>query len=307
MSSRTPDRLALMETFVRIVEAGSLSAAAAQLGTSQPTISRRLHALEGALSVRLLQRTTHAIQLTAAGQRCLGRAREVLAGWQGFEAELRGEGEAPSGLLRVVAPHAFGQQQLVGPLVAFLRRYAGVTVEWRLHDGPVRFVEDGIDCQISVGAPAGGDSVVARKISEVQRIVVAAPSVLLPGKATASPAALETLPWLALAPYYRRAVRLVSDRGEMASLRLRPRLVTDSLFALREAVRQGLGVAVMSEWIVAEDVVAGTLRHLVPRWHAEPLAVYVAYPQARFQPAKLRAFVEAMRTALLPTAARTGG
>lgn len=290
------DRLGLMETFVRIVEAGSLSAASVQLGTSQPTISRRLNALEDALGVRLLQRTTHAIQLTAAGERYLARARELLAEWHSFEAGLRGEGDAPSGLLRVVAPHAFGQQQLMGPLVDYLRRHAGVTVEWLLHDGPARFVEDGIDCSICCGAPVG-ESIVVRKIAEVPRIVVAAPSLLPPGKVFGRPASLRALPWLALGTYYRNTVRLESDAGASASFRIQPRLVTDSLFALREAVRRGLGAAVMSEWIVAEDVAAGTLRHLAPRWWAEPLPVYIACPQARFQPAKLRAFVEAMRTA----------
>lgn len=297
------DRFALMETFVRIVEAGSLSAAALQLGTSQPTISRRLHALESALGVRLLQRTTHAIQLTEVGQRYLARAKDLLGEWQGFEAELRGDGDVPSGVLRVVAPHAFGQQQLVGPVVEYLRRYPEMTVEWRLHDGPVRFVEDGIDCIVCVGAPEG-ESIVVRKIFEVARIVVAAPSVVPPGRALTRPAALAALPWLALSPYYRNSVRLESDRGTTTSLRIRPRLVTDSLFALRQAVCGGLGAAVMSEWIVADDIASGRLQHLVPRWRAQPLPVYVAYPQARFYPAKLRSFVEVMRTAFAPVPVR---
>src|SRR5689334_3583659 len=107
------DRLSLMQTFVRIVEAGNLSAAAEQLGTSQPTVSRRLRALESSLGVRLLHRTTHAIQLTDAGQSYFARAKDFLADWAGFESRLRGADDVPEGLLRVVAPHAFGQQQLV--------------------------------------------------------------------------------------------------------------------------------------------------------------------------------------------------
>lgn len=301
----TTDRLALAETFVRIVDAGSLSAAALQLGTSQPTISRRLHALEAALGVRLLQRSTHAIHPTEAGQRYVARARELLGEWRGLEAELRGDGDEPAGHLRVVAPHAFGQQQLLGPVVEYLRRYPALSVEWRLHDGPVRFVEDGVDCCVSVDAPEG-EAVVVRKIHEVQRIVVAAPS-LVPGRAPSRPAALAALPWLALVPYYRNTVRLEGARGATAAIRIRPRFVTDSLFALRQAASSGLGAALASGWIVAEDVAAGRLVHLLPGWRGPTLPVYVAYPQARFYPARLRAFVEIMRTAFTAQHAGVGG
>ena len=102
-------RFELMETFVRIVEAGSLSAAAAQLHTTQPTISRRLQALERSLGMRLLQRTTHTMRLTVDGERCFKRAKELLANWAAFEADLRGAQEEPDGLLRVAVPHAFGR------------------------------------------------------------------------------------------------------------------------------------------------------------------------------------------------------
>src|ERR1700728_3753568 len=116
------DRLSLMQMFVRIVEAGNLSVAAAQLGTSQPTVSRRLGALESSLGVRLLQRTTHALQLTEAGQSYFARAKACPAEGAGFEAELRGADDVPEGVLRVVAPHAFGQQQLVPTVLAYLPR-----------------------------------------------------------------------------------------------------------------------------------------------------------------------------------------
>ena len=151
-SSATPsDRLELMQTFVRIVEAGSLSAAAAQMLTTQPTVSRRLQALERALGVRLLQRSTHAMKPTEDGERCYARAKELLADWDALAADLRGAGEAPEGLLRVVVPHAFGQAQLVEPLGEFLRACPRVDVEWQLRDQPPDFITQGIDCAVQVG------------------------------------------------------------------------------------------------------------------------------------------------------------
>src|SRR5690349_1534783 len=86
----TADRLELMQTFIRIVDAGSLSAAAARMGTTQPTVSRRLQALERSLGLRLLQRSTHAMKLTEDGVRCYERAKELLASWDMLEADLRG-------------------------------------------------------------------------------------------------------------------------------------------------------------------------------------------------------------------------
>lgn len=293
--SAKPDRLALMETFVRIVEAGSLSAAAKQLGTTQPTVSRRLHALESSLGLRLLQRTTHAIQLTEAGQSYFARGKGLLTDLEGFEAELRGSGEAPEGLLRVVAPHAFGQGQLMPFVCTYLTRYPKMTVEWRLHDNWQRLVEGGIDCAIRAGG-SDEESVVAHRIHEVPRIVVGAPS-LVQGRTFTRPAQLASLPWLAQLPYYRNNVRLESERRGSSSFRIHPRLVTDSLFSHHQAALAGIGLGVMSRWIVEEDLAAGRLVHLLPRWHSQPLPVHIVYPHARFYPAKLRVFVEIMRHA----------
>src|SRR6478736_7233293 len=116
------DRIELMNTFVQIVEAGSLSAAATQLHTTQPTVSRRLQALEKQLGVRLIRRSTHALKLTQDGERCFARAKELVQDWDAFESELRGDGE-PEGTLRVMVPHAFGQELLVKPLAAYLRQH----------------------------------------------------------------------------------------------------------------------------------------------------------------------------------------
>src|SRR6201995_873893 len=150
-SANTTDRLELLPTFVPIVEAGSLSAAAARMGATQPTISRRLQALERLLGMRLLRRSTHTMKLTEDGERCFERAREVLANWESFDTDLRGMGDEPEGNLRVVAPHAFGQQLLLGPVAQYLRTYRRVSVEWLLHDRRPDFIAEGVDCAIHVG------------------------------------------------------------------------------------------------------------------------------------------------------------
>lgn len=296
------DRIELMQTFVRIVEAGSLSAAATQMGTTQPTVSRRLQALERSLGVRLLQRSTHAMKLTEDGERCFDRAKELIQSWGAFEAELRGVGDQPEGRLRVVAPHAFGQQLLVGPLAGYLQRHPQVTVEWLLHDSPhdqtPDFIAEGVDCAIRVGEVTD-PAVVAIRLSEVPRIAIAAPSLFEGAAAVPThPRELEALPWLAARNFYRTEVVLTHETtGEVCRVPIRPRMTTDSLYALRSAVVLGLGAGVSSTWMLTEEIAAGRLLHLVPQWRGTPAPVYLAYPYARFYPAKLRLFVEAMRTA----------
>ena len=289
------DRFELMETFLRLVDAGNLSAAAAQLGTTQPTVSRRLQALERSLGVKLLRRSTHSMTLTEDGQRCLERARELLANWHAFEADLRGAGDEPEGTLRVVAPHAFGQQQLVAPLAEYLARYPRVNVEWLLHDRRPDFIAEGIDCAIQVGQ-VDDQAVVAIKLAEVPRIVVAAPALVAHLPPVRTPEDLARLPWLALRPYYRTELALTAiDDGREARVPIAPRMSTDSLYALRTAAVTGVGAAIASAWLVADDLAQGRLVHIAPRWRAAPLPVYLLYPQARFYPARLRRFLDVIK------------
>ncbi|MBE9606096.1 LysR family transcriptional regulator [Acetobacteraceae bacterium H6797] len=289
------DRLELMQTFMRIVEAGSLSAAAQQLGTSQPTVSRRLQLLEKSLGLRLLRRSTHSMSLTEDGERLLAHARDLLERWGSMEADLRGMREEPRGVLRVQVPHAFGQDQLIHPLAEYLTAWPEVSVEWTLHDRTPDFVTEAIDCAIRVGE-VQDPSVVAIRLADVPRILVVAPSVLEGRRPPEDAAGLAALPWLALTTFYRDEVALSApDGGGEIAFGIRPRMSTDSLYALRAAVLKGLGAALVSAWAVTEDLKAGQMVHLMPGWRAAPLPVSLIYPAGRLQPARLKRFIALMR------------
>jgi DNA-binding transcriptional LysR family regulator len=295
------DRLDLMQTFVRIVEAGSLSGAAAQMGTTQPTVSRRLQALERLLGVRLLQRSTRGMRLTEDGERCFERAKGLLERWDAFESDVRGGGEEAQGHLRVLAPHALGQDHFMRPLTGFLQRNPRVNVDWLLRDDEHDLIGEGIDCALRVGE-VRDPSVVSIKLMDVPRIVVGAPSVLLGGLIPQHPDELAGLPWMALRTYYRTEVALSHEAsGETRQIAIRPRLSTDSLYALRNAAVMGVGVCVASAWMLTDDLAHGRLVHLAPQWRAPPLPLHLIYPYASFYPVRLRRFVEAMREAA-PTA-----
>lgn len=292
------DRIELMQTFIRIVEAGSLSGAAARLGTSQPTISRRLQTLERLLGLKLLQRTTHIMKLTDDGERCYSHAKELVASWNAMEDDLRGATDEPRGLLRVLVPHAFGQDQLIKPLKDYLYRYPKMSVEWTLNDRRPDFIAEGIDCAIQVGAVTD-PSVVAILLAEVPRIVVAAPELSNNKPLPTHPEQLLDFHWIALNSFYRNEVVLShKTNGEIQRFSIEPQLSTDSLYALRNAALAGLGAGIASTWVISDDLAQGRLVHLAPDWHGLPLPIYLVYPHASFYPARLRAFLDIMRQAM---------
>ncbi|CNL49295.1 LysR family transcriptional regulator [Yersinia alsatica] len=292
------DRIELMQTFIRIVEAGSLSGAAARLGTSQPTISRRLQTLERLLGLKLLQRTTHIMKLTDDGERCYSHAKELVASWNAMEDDLRAATDEPRGLLRVLVPHAFGQDQLIKPLKDYLYRYPKMSVEWTLNDRRPDFIAEGIDCAIQVGAVTD-PSVVAILLAEVPRIVVAAPELLNNKPLPTHPEQLLDFHWIALNSFYRNEVVLShKTNGEIQRFSIEPQLSTDSLYALRNAALAGLGAGIASTWVISDDLAQGRLVHLAPDWHGLPLPIYLVYPHASFYPARLRAFLDIMRQAM---------
>lgn len=289
------DRVELMRTFVRIVEAGSLSAAARQLSTTQATISRRLQSLEAMLGVKLVLRTTHAMKLTDDGERCYQHAKQIIDAWLALEDGLNVKEDEPVGTLRVRAPHAFGQQQLLTPLLNFLQRYPNLSVEWMLNDKRVDFLSDNIDCAIRVGEQVDPATVTVL-LAEVPRSVVATPELLKNYSNISEPEQLSALPWVALNTFYQHNVSLTHRHSrEPVTFSIAPRLSTDSIYVARNAALAGLGVVVVSSWTVAEDISQGRLIELVPAWQAAPLPVHLVYPWARYYPTRLRKFLELMK------------
>lgn len=289
------DRVDLMRTLVRIVEAGSLSAAARQLGTTQATVSRRLQSLETMLGVKLLLRSTHAMKLTDDGERCYQHARRVIDAWIALEDELSQTEDEPVGMLRVRAPHAFGQEQLLTPLIQFLERYPQLSVEWLLNDKTVNFLSDNIDCAIRVGAEVD-PATVSVLLAEVPRSLVASPALLARFPDIETPQQLGALPWIAVRTFYQHDITLTQiQRGDIERVAIAPRLYTDSLYVARNTALAGLGVTVVSSWTVEDSLRSGKLVSLLPEWQVAPLPVHLVYPWARYYPARLRMFLQLMR------------
>ncbi len=292
--SKPLDRITLLETFVRIADAGSISAAARDLGLSQPSASRQLAELESRLKAPLMRRTTHSLALTDAGVELLADARQLIDGWEALEEKHLAGDRRVSGRLKVVAPVALGQQHLARIAWRFQQDHPGVTITWQLEDRPIRFAEVGCDCWVKVGR-VPDETLVVRSLGTVERLLVAAPSLVEAHGRPRIPRSAERMPLAALEPFEGGSVPLTHRNGREATIRPEVRMRTNNIFALKEAAVMGLGAAVLPHWFVATELDKGTLIDLLPAWRAPSLDVHVAYLPGRHQTLRLKTFLATLR------------
>ncbi len=285
--SRRYDRIALLETFIRIAERGSLSAAAKDLGSTQPSISRQLAALESEMNTVLAHRTTHNFTLTSDGRALLSDARRLVGEW-GLLFEANRSSDELRGEIRVVAPIALGQTLLSKAASRFLADHPSVSLDWRLTDEPIRFDEEGCDCWFRVGS-VPDQSLVVRELALVERIVVAIPDLDLDGSTK-----LQDLPWLSLGPYEADNIELIDESGKKTSFNLSPRLRSNNIFSVLEAALAGVGLAIMPRWLVADHLQAGVLIEAVPELRARPLPINIALAAGTRRPRRVDALADAI-------------
>jgi len=287
--ARVADRLGLLETFLRIAERGSISAAARDLGLSQASVSRQLRDLEARLGANLIVRTTHALSLTSAGQALLSDARAALSGWAAIEERYRNDREL-AGPLKIVAPLAMGQHVLADLAVGFQTRHPRISITWDMTDEQIRLAEVGFDVWIKVG-PMADETLVVRRLGTVERLLVAVPA-FAKSAGFARPEQLEALPLAALTPFEGGRIPLRSEKGEEDEIAPKVRFSTSNSVALKRAVLAGIGMAVLPLWFIREELASGALIDLLPDWRAPSLAVHVGFLAGERRPARVNAFLE---------------
>lgn len=302
------DRLTAMQTFVRVVEAGSFSAVARQTGSTQSAVSKQVAALERALGARLLGRTTRSLGLTEAGERYFEQARRLVAEIAEAEASLRAGEQRLSGWLRVAASVGFGRIKLLPAVHAFLDRHPEVRIDLRLADGFVDLVEQGLDVALRVGH-LPDSSLVAQRIGTTQRRLVAQRDLVRrlrrsgpqPPRHPDELAAHDCLVYTELAT--RDQWRFVAGPGAdeppgtERSVRVSGRLQTNSSEVIRAAVLAGRGIGYAPDWLFEAELASGELVTLMPGWAAPPLPMHLVSPAQRQHSAKVRAFADFLRAA----------
>ncbi len=288
------DRLQLITTFLAVAEVRSLSAAARALGTSQPTVSRRLRDLEQLLGARLATRSTHRFDLTAEGEELQRRAGAWADVWNEWEDGLKSNVALPRGKLSLIAPHSYGHAFLMDAVKVFRTRHPQVEVELRLTDRQVDLVGQAADCWIRVGG-SRDQSLHVRPLGRMRRFLVASNAVELPHQVH-SPEDLWDVPMIGLIPHVLdRLVLHSKEVGERRTVPIRTTITTDGLLASYQAMRKGLGVAACAHWLCEADIASGEVRQILPGWELEPIAIEAVSVAGRFRPARINAFVDILR------------
>ncbi|MGF6199958.1 LysR family transcriptional regulator [Pseudomonas laurylsulfatiphila] len=279
--------------FLRVVERGSFTAAAAQLGMPVTSASRKVKALEHELGVQLLYRTTRRISVTEAGrgyyERCV-RAEEILDDANRTTQALRTE---PEGTLRVLMPYAVGLIVLEPALVEFRRRYPKVQLVLTYDDQPLDLIEHGFDTALRTG-PLVDSQYASRSLGWSRARLVASPAYLDRVGRPASPQDLVNHDILVVGgDGPSSTLRLKNDVGEVAELTVKPVLISnESVTIIRQAVNGG-GIALISTQFTAHRVSAGELEIVLPRWNrADDAQLYALFPQHATLDRKVRAFVD---------------
>lgn len=272
------DKLRAMQTFVRIVERGSLTAAAEALEASLPSVVRTLAALEAELDVRLLNRTTRRIALTDEGREYYERCKRVLAEVDDAEAALSARRAAPKGRLRVTAPVMFGRLHVAPVATDFVARHAEVQLELLLLDRVVDLLEEGVDVAVRIGH-LPDSSLVAIPVGQTRRVTCASPAYLKRAGSPRSPDELARHRW-------------VSFSGLAPALGPSPVLASNQIDVALDACLAGVGIGQFLCYQVQALLDAGRLKRVLGEFEPAPLPVHVIYPHARLLSSTVRAFVD---------------
>ena len=285
------DRLAAMQAFVHVVEAGSFVRAAEKLGASTSSTSRLIADLEAHLGARLLNRTTRKLSLTETGQAYYERCVQLLADLDEAEAMAGAAAAAPTGRLKLTCPYNLLAQPIGPALAEFNRRFPTVSFEVTVADRVIDLVEEGFDLAVRIGAP-GGEQLVARRLGSTELVACAAPAYLARRGAPAVPEDLAAHSVLTYAyvpsPFQWR---LIDGSGRAHEVRVGGPLHANSGELLVAAAVAGMGIVFEPDFVVAPHLVRGELQRLLPEYSGPKLDVWAVYPSRRHLSAKVRAFV----------------
>jgi DNA-binding transcriptional LysR family regulator len=290
------DRLQQLALFVRTVETGSFSRAAREFGLTQPSASRAVAALEARLGVKLITRTTRQISATDAGLALLARAREALGAVEEAENAARGADQL-SGVLRVALPPTYGARRIAPLLPAFLDRRPLLKVDLLMSDRYENLIAEGADLALRIGEQPDS-SFVARKLESARLLFVAAPSYLARRGAPKTLADLSQHDTIIgpLAPGEESWSARCNRQIEVAAVQARVRAT--SATGVVACAAAGLGVAVASTWMCADELASGALTELLTNYTLDPISAFLVFPSGRQSSQKARVFANYLEQAV---------
>jgi DNA-binding transcriptional LysR family regulator/transcription elongation GreA/GreB family factor len=287
----SPDDILGMAFFARVVEARSFSDAARSLGLSKSAVSARVSRLEERLGVRLLHRTTRRLALTADGVRLYERCARVVAEADEAAEVAAGASAAPRGVLRVHAQPAFAQLYLTRPIHEFTVANPEVRIDLRLADRVPDLAADELDVSIVIVRRLADSGMLARKLATARVAACAAPSYLRRKGIPFRPQDLVLHDCLAHSVAQFEDWHFETGEGPVA-MRAAAKIVVDERGFLREAAIDGLGIVMLPDVLVFDDLASGRLHRVLDDFQTIELTVNAIHPHARHVPASVRAFLD---------------
>lgn len=288
---KLPD-LEALAIFAKVAETGAYARAARDLGLSKATLSKAVARLETRLGTRLFHRTSRQLALTEAGRTVLSGARDMVAAGEAAEALALDSATAPRGQVRLAGPMSFGLAYLAPALPDFLAKYPDITIDLQLSDQTVDLIGGGFDVAMRIGALADS-SLIARRLCDVPRYVVAAPSYLAKYGAPAHPRELSehaclTYSYLATPEIWR----FTGPDGEDVAARPGMRMRANNADALMPAAIAGHGLALQPDFVVWHHLRDGRLKTVLDAWTPPPIGLHLVTPPGGHRPARVNALIE---------------
>ncbi len=293
-----------MAIFTKVVESGSFTGAARLLGLPKSTVSRKIAHLEESLGVRLLERTTRALKLTEIGATYFEHCARIVSEAEEANLAVTQMQATPRGKLRITAPTEFGSLYLGAILAAYLQRYPQVKVEVELSNRVVDLIDEGFDLAIRAGS-LPDSSLIARKLASESVFICASPVYLENQGQPLTPEELSRHEMILSPASPRNHLKLLSEKGEAATVTIRGSLQVNSLATARDAAVAGLGLVALPEMICWEDLQSGRLQVALQGWVLPGTGIHAVYPSPRHLSAKVKTFIDFLQAKLTPPPWRT--
>ncbi len=284
--------------FVKVVQAGSFSAAARQLGIPTSTISTRVARLEQRLGVTLLQRTTRRLNLTEAGTLYFEHASTGLGYLLEAEAALDEARQQPQGVLKITAPADIGDALLAHLTAQIQQAYPALSMELLLTERYVDLVAEGVDAAIRTGE-LRDSSLIAKSLGRIQWALFASPQYLASAEPIITPADLSQHQCVQFTPMGRQQWEL-QRASTLLRVPLPGRTLVNSIGVVKSMAENGQGIAMLPTFICQAAVSTGGLQPVLPDWRGQADVLHLVYPKQRFMPPKLRGFIDLAVASLKP-------
>ncbi len=288
------DQFKQIASFAAVVAKGSLTAAARAEGVAPAMLGRRIDALETRLGVKLMLRSTRRISLTHEGSAFLEDCQRILADLANAEAAVSAGGIKPSGHILLSAPAGFGRRHVAPLLPDFLRDHPDVTISLDLSDRIADLVNEGFDCAIRIGE-LPDSSLVAVRLAENRRVVVASPTYLAAHGRPTTPADLDHHKCLLLAPGASQRGWLFVEDGQSRLIKPASILECNDGAVLHDWALRGCGLAWRSMWEVAEDLANGRLVSVLDDYAAPANGIHAVFPQRKHLPLRVRLLIDTFK------------